>query len=76
MKDKNLSYPVFKPFHSPYAKLKSLSLHLTHFKMFHTFSSVDKQAFLVQTMAFQANLRGRYVFQSCTMIMNLFQNVN
>ena len=76
MKYKTLSYIVFKPFDSPFSELKSLSLHFSHFKKFHPFPSVSKQIFLVQALGFQANLPGRYVFQSYTMIINLFQNVN
>ena len=65
MKDKALPYPIFQPFHNPYAKLKSLLLRFSHFKKFHTSPLLNKN-FLVQTMAFQAKLPSQYVFQSHT----------
>ena len=66
MKDKTLPYPIFQPFHPSCAKLKSLSLSLSffHFKRHHPSPLLNKQTFVVKTMAFQAKLPIHYVFQS------------
>ena len=68
MKDKNLVLTHFfyhftyhRPF--PIAKLKSLSLQLSHLKKFHL-SPLNKQAFVVQTMAFQTKLPSPCASQS------------
>ena len=66
MKDTTLRYTIFQPFHPPYAKLNLCPYISSYFKKFDLFPLVNKQTFLVQTMAFQAKLTSHYVFQSHT----------
>ena len=66
--------PIFKPFHPPYIKLKSLSLHFFLFYKVLPFS-LTKQTIVVQAIAFQTKLHGHRMFIKTAIPTHVTKNI-